>query len=69
MYIVQLSDKYEKLLKEMCWNDAYLILGLEYQYMVNQKKFNPHLHSGNEYWYGGYTHIVATTSSDDVAKI
>ena len=28
LYIVQLSDKYENLSKEMCWNDAYLILGL-----------------------------------------
>ena len=35
LYTVQLSDKYENLLKEMRWNDAYLILDLEYQYMVN----------------------------------
>ena len=35
LYTVQLSDKYENALKEMCWNDAYLVLGLEYQYVGN----------------------------------
>ena len=28
LHTVQLSDKYENLLKEICWNDAYMILGL-----------------------------------------
>ena len=35
LYTVKLSDKYEKLLKEMCWNDAYLIIGLEDQHVEN----------------------------------
>ena len=35
LYTVQLSDKYENILKEMNWNYAYLILGLEDQYMGN----------------------------------
>ena len=35
LHNMQLSDKHENLLKYMCWNDAYLILGLEYQYMGN----------------------------------
>ena len=35
LYIVQLSDEYENLLKDICWNDADLILGLEDQYMGN----------------------------------
>ena len=29
---MQLSDKYLNVLKEIGWNDAYLILGQEYQY-------------------------------------
>ena len=37
LYTVKLSDKYENALKDMCWNDAYLILDLEYQYVVNSK--------------------------------
>ena len=35
LYIVKLSDKYENVLKKICWNYAYLILGLEYQYVGN----------------------------------
>ena len=35
LYNVQLSDKYENVLKDMCWNDDYLILSLEVQYMGN----------------------------------
>ena len=35
LYTFQLSDKYDNILKEMSWNDAYLIFGLEDQYMVN----------------------------------
>ena len=29
LYTVQIRDKYENVLKEMSWNDAYLVLGLE----------------------------------------
>ena len=43
LYTVQLNDKFEKVLKEVCWNDAYLILSMEDQYMVN--------------WYNNATHI------------
>ena len=35
LYNVQLSDKYENLLKGVWCNDAYLIIDLEDQYMVN----------------------------------
>ena len=40
---VRLSDNYEKILKEICWNDAYLILGSEDQYVGN--------------WHNNATHI------------
>ena len=43
LYNIQLSDKYEHLLKEMCWNDAYLIIGKEDQYVGN--------------WHNNATHI------------
>ena len=33
---MKLSDRYENLLKEMRWNNAYMILGLKYQYVGNQ---------------------------------
>ena len=32
---MQLSDKYENVLNEMCCNDAYLVIGMEDQYMGN----------------------------------
>ena len=32
---VQLSEKYENVLKYMCWNDTYMILGLEDQRVGN----------------------------------
>ena len=35
LYNVKLSNKHENVLKEVCWNDSYLIIGLKYQYMVN----------------------------------
>ena len=35
LYTMKLSDRYEKVLKEMYWNDAYLILGLEDKYVGN----------------------------------
>ena len=35
LYTVKLSDKYKNILKEMRWNDAYLILGLKDKYMGN----------------------------------
>ena len=37
LYKVQLHDKYQNLLKEMCCNDVHLILVLEYIYIVNYK--------------------------------
>ena len=40
---MKLSDKYEDLLKEMCWNKAYLILGLEDQYVGNWHKKSTHI--------------------------
>ena len=35
LYNVQLGDKNENLFKEMCFNDSYLILCLENQYVGN----------------------------------
>ena len=35
IYTIQLSGKYEKVLRDICWNDAYLILGPTDQYLVN----------------------------------
>ena len=35
LYTVQLSDKYENLLKELFWNDSYLIFGMGNQYVGN----------------------------------
>ena len=35
LYNVQLSDGYENVFKEMCWNDAQLINGMEDQCMRN----------------------------------
>ena len=35
LYTFQLSDKYDNILKEMSWNDAYLIPGMGYQYVGN----------------------------------
>ena len=35
LYTLQLSDKYENLLKEMRLNNVYLILSLEDQYVGN----------------------------------
>ena len=45
LYNLQLSDKYEKLLKEVRWNDAYLILGLEHQYVGNYHNNATHISS------------------------
>ena len=42
---LQLSDKYENLLKEMCWNDAYLVPGLDGQYVVNFHNNSTHISS------------------------
>ena len=35
LYNMQLSDEYENLLKEMCWNVDYLIIFPKDQYMVD----------------------------------
>ena len=40
-----LSGKYEKILKGMCWNDAYLILGLEDHCVGNWHKNSTHFSS------------------------
>ena len=45
MYTVQISDKDENLLKEMIWNNDYLILGLEGQYMGIKKNNTTHISS------------------------
>ena len=43
MYTAKSSDKYENTLKEMRWNDAYMILGLEDQYMGNYNNNATHI--------------------------
>ena len=43
LYNVQFSDKYENVLKDMCWNDAYLIIVLEDQYVVNCNNNTTHI--------------------------
>ena len=43
LYNVQLSDKYENKLKDMRWNNAYLILGLEDQYVGNYNNNKIHI--------------------------
>ena len=45
LYTMKLSDKYGTALKEMCWNDAYLILGLEYQYVGNHNNNGTQIYS------------------------
>ena len=42
---MQSSDNYENVLKEMCWNYAYLIVGLEDQYVVNFNNSSTHISS------------------------
>ena len=39
----KLSDKYEKAMKKMCWNDASLIIGLEDKYVGNQNNTATHI--------------------------
>ena len=44
LYTRWLSDSYGKVLKDVCWNDAYLTLGLEDQYIgigYNNKTHSP----------------------------
>ena len=45
LYTVQLSDKYENVLKEMRWNYSYLTLVTEDQYVVNYNKNSTHIYS------------------------
>ena len=47
LYTVKLSDKHQKLLNEMFWNDAYFILVPEDQYVIN--------------WHNNATHIYSVT--------
>ena len=42
---MELSDKYENVLNEMRQNDAYLIIGMEDQYMGNYNKNATHISS------------------------
>ena len=42
---MQLSDKFENVLKEICWNDDPMIIGLEDQYMVNYKNNATHIYN------------------------
>ena len=37
LYTIKLSGKYENSFRDMRLNDDYLIIGLEEQYMANQK--------------------------------
>ena len=70
MYNVQLSDKYENILKGMCWNCIYLIVGLEDQYVGNwQKQLSTNFQCGNTCWGGGYAHIVVMAMADAAAYI
>ena len=41
---MQLSDKDEIVLKEMCWDDAYLIIGMEYSYVGNYNNNTTHIY-------------------------
>ena len=43
LYIVQLSDNYENVLKEMHWNNVYMFLGLEDQYVGNYNNNPAHI--------------------------
>ena len=43
LYTVQIIDKYENVLNDMCWNDTYLILDLEDQYMENYNNKSAHI--------------------------
>ena len=45
MYTVKLSDKYENVLNEICWYDAYLIIGLEDKYVRNYNNNSTHISS------------------------
>ena len=45
LYTVQISYKYENVWKEIRWNNDYLILGLEGQYMGIKKNNTTHISS------------------------
>ena len=60
LYNVQLSDEYENVLKDMCCTDAYMIIGMEDQYVSNW-------HNNETCWDGGYEHSVAMVMSYSVA--
>ena len=42
---MKLRNKYENVFKEMCWNDAYMILGMEDQYVGNCHNNATHISS------------------------
>ena len=45
LFYVQLSDKHETVLLDMCCNSAYLILGLEDKCVVNYHNNATHIYS------------------------
>ena len=45
LYTFQSSDNYENILKEMRWNNAYIILGLEDLYVGNYNNKEKHISS------------------------
>ena len=45
LYNVQLSGKHEKLLQEICWNYAYLVIDFGYQYVGNFHNKAKHISS------------------------
>ena len=67
LYNVQFSGKHENVMKEMYWNNYYLVPGLEYQYVGNCNNNAPYFQCGNAWWYGGYTHIAAISMSCSVS--
>ena len=57
---VKLSDKHETLLLGICWNDAYLIIGLEYQCVENYHNNATHISSVVMHDVIVYMHIFLT---------
>ena len=45
LYNVPFSDKYESILKDMCCNDYYMIIGMEDQYVGNWHNNSTHISS------------------------
>ena len=45
LYTVKISDRYENALKDMRWNDTYLVFGMEDQYVGNYNNNAKHISS------------------------